>query len=143
MRPALRVLLTAAAMTAAAAGFAPVAAAAEPGRGDVAPTAARGDATRGARLYEARCGGCHSPDDNRIGPLHRGVLGRRAGSVPGFRYTPALTGSQVVWTEATLDAWLADPERTIPGQGMGFRVDVGQDRADLIAYLRVLSKAAR
>lgn len=99
---------------------------------------ARGDAARGAQLYEARCGGCHSVDSHRIGPLHKGVFGRRAGSADGFEYSPALKASILVWTERTLDQWLADPERTIPGQAMGYRVEQARDRADLIAYLRQL-----
>lgn len=98
----------------------------------------RGDAARGAQLYEARCGGCHGADANRVGPAHRGVFGRRAGTATGFDYSPALRASRLVWDARTLDAWLADPERTIPGQAMGYRVDDARDRADLIAYLREL-----
>lgn len=97
-----------------------------------------GDALRGARLYEARCSGCHSVDAHRVGPAHRGVFGRRAGTASGFDYSPALRASALVWNERTLDAWLADPERTIPGQAMGYRVEAARDRADLIAYLRDL-----
>ncbi|MEW5880584.1 MAG: c-type cytochrome [Pseudomonadota bacterium] len=97
-----------------------------------------GDAVRGAQLYEARCGGCHSADASRVGPAHRGVFGRRAGTAAGFDYSPALRASRLVWDARTLDAWLADPERTIPGQAMGYRVDDARDRADLIAHLREL-----
>lgn len=97
-----------------------------------------GDAMRGARLYEARCSGCHSVDAHRVGPAHRGVFGRRAGTASGFDYSPALRASALVWNERTLDAWLADPEQTIPGQAMGYRVEAARDRADLIAYLRDL-----
>jgi cytochrome c len=97
------------------------------------------DANRGARLYEARCGGCHSVDEHRVGPAHRGVFGRRAGAAAGFEYSPALAQSRLVWSEQTLDRWLADPEAAIPGQAMGYRVEEARDRADLIAYLRRLS----
>lgn len=97
-----------------------------------------GDAVHGAQLYEARCGACHSADANRIGPAHRGVFGRRAGTAVGFEYSPALRASGLVWSTRTLDAWLADPERTIPGQAMGYRVEDERDRGDLIAYLRDL-----
>ena len=93
------------------------------------------DATRGKELYESRCGGCHSLDQDRIGPRHRGVLGRRAGAVAGFEYSPALRGSRIVWDPQTLDAWLADPERLVPGQRMNYRVADATDRAALIAYL--------
>jgi cytochrome c len=89
-------------------------------------------------LYESRCGGCHSVDSHRIGPLHNGVFGRRAGSAAGYEYSAALKSSTLIWGEATLDQWLSNPERTIPGQAMGYRVEDARDRADLIAYLRRL-----
>lgn len=97
-----------------------------------------GDASRGAQLYESRCGGCHSVDSHRIGPMHKGVFGRRAGSAAGYEYSPALKSSSLIWVDATLDQWLTDPESTIPGQAMGYRVEEPRDRADLIAYLRRL-----
>jgi cytochrome c len=93
------------------------------------------DAERGARLYEARCGGCHVVEHDRIGPRHAGLLGRRAGSVAGFDYSPALRAAGFVWDAQRLDRWLADPEALVPGQRMNFRVAEAADRADLIAYL--------
>lgn len=98
-----------------------------------------GDAVRGQQLYESRCIACHSVDQSRVGPAHQGVLGRRAGSVPGYDYSPALKASRLVWSEKTLDAWLADPQRLIPGQKMGVQVKDANDRADLIAYLKAVS----
>jgi cytochrome c len=94
------------------------------------------DATRGGELYESRCSGCHSLDHDRIGPRHRGVVGRKAGSVAGFDYSPALRGSRIVWDAQTLDAWLAAPERLIPGQRMNYSVPGPADRAALIDYLK-------
>jgi cytochrome c len=99
---------------------------------------AAGDASAGQRLYEQRCTACHSPDANRIGPMHRGVVGRRAGSVPGFAYSVAVKGSGLVWNERTLDAWLTDPQQLVPGQAMFFSVADAKDRADIIAYLATL-----
>jgi cytochrome c len=96
---------------------------------------AAGDSARGRELYETRCTGCHSLDADRIGPRHRGLIGRRAGRVEGFDYSPALRGATMIWTDATLERWLADPEATIPGQRMNYRVADARDRADLIAYL--------
>lgn len=58
--------------------------------------------------------------------------------MPGFDYSPALRASRIVWSAQTLDAWLADPERLIPGQRMNYSVPQAADRADLIAYLRAL-----
>jgi len=95
-----------------------------------------GDRERGKQLYESRCIACHSIDDNRAGPAHRGVFGRKAGSAPGFDYSPALRASKLVWNEKTLNRWLADPEKLIPGQKMGFTVPEAKDRADLIEFLK-------
>lgn len=95
-----------------------------------------GDAERGRKLYEDRCIGCHSLDVNRVGPRHRGVFGRRAGTIEGYRYSEALARSAVVWTDRTLDAWLTDPGKFIPGSRMGFRLSRPDDRADIIAYLK-------
>jgi cytochrome c len=97
---------------------------------------AEGDATRGEQLYESRCIACHALDANRVGPQHRGVYGRKAGSVADFTYSPALAAAQVIWSETTLNRWLTDPEALVPGQRMNFRVPSADDRADLIAFLR-------
>lgn len=103
------------------------------------PTPPPGDARRGVGIYETRCGACHSPDANRIGPAHRGVFGRKAGSAPSFAYTPALKSSGVTWTAANLDRWLSGPTKMLPGVAMGFSLAAPQDRADVIAYLRQIS----
>jgi cytochrome c len=97
---------------------------------------AEGDAARGAELYDSRCTGCHSLDANRVGPMHRGVYGRKAGSVGNFSYSPAVKNSSVVWAEDTLNKWLTNPQDVIPGQRMNFRVNTAQDRADIIAFLK-------
>ena len=94
-----------------------------------------GDAERGRVLYESRCIACHSIDHDRIGPRHRGLIGRKAGAAAGFEYSGALRASSTVWSAKTLDVWLADPERLIPGQRMNYSVPQAADRADLIAYL--------
>jgi cytochrome c len=101
-----------------------------------AAPAVAGDAAHGKELYESRCGGCHSLDANRVGPAHRGVYGRTAGTAPNFGYSTAVKNSGVVWGEKTLDAWLTNPQALIPGQRMNFRVATVEDRADIIAYLR-------
>jgi len=100
---------------------------------------AAGDAARGEALYRD-CQACHSFDRNQIGPMHRGVFGRTAGSVPGFDYSEALKNAKIVWTEANLDKWLADPEVLVPGSKMYFSVDKEGDRADLIAFLKERAK---
>ena len=96
-----------------------------------------GDAARGKDLYQA-CSGCHSIEENDIGPKHRGVVGRPAGSVPDFAYSPALKASGIVWSADTLDRWLTNPQALVPGTKMYFSMADPQKRADLIAYLTEL-----
>lgn len=104
----------------------------------IASAHADGDAARGRQLYESRCIACHSPDMNRVGPMHRGVFGRRAGSLPDYSYSRALKVADFVWNEQTLDKWLTNPQAFVPGQKMSFKVVKAEDRADIIAYLRTL-----
>lgn len=92
----------------------------------------------GRELYEQHCGACHSPDVNRAGPMHRGVFGRRVGMAPGFAYSKALRNAQVVWNEKSLEAWLQDPEKLIPGQQMFVSIDDQVTRAQIIQFLRTL-----
>lgn len=95
-----------------------------------------GDPQRGAALYRTKCSACHSLDANRVGPAHRGVFGRKAGSVQRFNYSPKLKKSGIIWNWSNLDRWLINPPAMVPGTSMGIRVTLAQDRADLIAYLR-------
>ncbi|MFO1326651.1 MAG: c-type cytochrome [Rubrivivax sp.] len=99
---------------------------------------AAGDARRGEQAYEARCGGCHALAEHRVGPRHAGLAGRRAGSEPGYDYSPALRASGIVWGADTLERWIADPEALVPGQRMGYRVGDAALRADLVAWLMTL-----
>lgn len=99
---------------------------------------AEGDAAHGRQIYESRCIACHSPDANRVGPMHRGVFGRKAGALPGYAYSKALKGADFVWNDETLDRWLANPQELVPGQKMNFKVAEAEDRADIIAYLKTL-----
>ena len=101
---------------------------------------AGGDANNGKLIYASRCIACHSIDASLAGPAHRGVFGRKAGSVADFDYSPALKKSKVIWNEKTLDKWLADPEKFIPGQKMGYSVSDAKEREDLIAYLKSQTK---
>ncbi len=98
-----------------------------------------GDANRGETIYEA-CQDCHSLDKNDVGPRHRGVFGRKAGSLPDYDYSEALKSANIVWNEETLDKWLTDPQAVAPGAKMFFHLDNPQDRADVIAYLKERAK---
>ena len=100
-----------------------------------APTTLHGDPARGKTLYQA-CAACHSIDENDVGPKHRGVVGRHAGSIADYNYSPALKGSGLSWDEATLDRWLTNPSALVPGTKMFFKLDDPQARADVIAYLK-------
>ena len=97
-----------------------------------------GDAQTGAALYQKHCTACHATDSNKIGPAHRGVVGRRVGSLPGYKYSNELASSRLRWTPQTLNKWLGDPEELVNGQRMGFLIESEQERADLIAYLITL-----
>jgi cytochrome c len=99
--------------------------------------AKQGDPAHGKALYQS-CEACHSIEDNDVGPKHRGVVGRKAGSVAGYVYSPALKASGITWDEATLDNWLVNPSALVPGTKMFFRLDDPQARADVIAYLKEL-----
>lgn len=93
----------------------------------------------GMAQYQAKCGGCHSLDVNRIGPSHRGVVGRKPASVAGYAYSPALKKLGGVWTPARLDAWLAGPQKVAPGSKMFLSVPDPKVRAVIIAYLQSAS----
>ena len=97
-----------------------------------------GNAQRGAALYQTHCTACHSIDSNKTGPAHRGVMGRRIGSLPGYKYSVEMAASRLRWTPQTLNKWLGDPEDLVAGQRMGFSIDDAQERGDLIAYLATL-----
>lgn len=99
-----------------------------------APERAPGDPVRGKTVYQV-CMGCHSLDEDDVGPHHRGVVGRVAGTVPGYAYSPALRNSHIVWSPETLDRWLTSPQALVPGAKMFFAMPSAQDRADVIAYL--------
>jgi cytochrome c len=94
-----------------------------------------GDPARGKPLYQA-CQACHSIDDNDLGPKHRGVVGRPAGSIADYAYSAALKSSGLTWDEATLDRWLTNPSALVPGTKMFFQVADAQNRADIIAFLK-------
>lgn len=96
-----------------------------------------GDPVHGKELYQG-CQACHSVDENDLGPRHRGVVGRRAGSVEDYSYSPALKNSGLTWNELMLDRWLTNPSALVPGTKMFFKVDDPQARADIIAYLKEL-----
>ncbi len=105
-----------------------------------APAFAAGDAANGAKLF-AQCKVCHTivANKNGVGPSLKGVVGRKAGTLAGFSYSPAMKGSGLSWNAATLDSYLKGPMKKVPGTKMAFAgIANDKNRADVIAYLTTL-----
>ena len=89
-----------------------------------------------SKLFSERCTACHALDANKFGPMLGGVVGRKAGAVAGYRYSPALASASFVWSAERLDRWLTDPQQFVPGAKMPVRVLERTSRRDIIAYLQ-------
>jgi len=98
-----------------------------------------GDPSRGKELFVKRCGGCHSLEADKEGPRLGNVFGRKAGTIPTFKYSDALKSAQIVWDEALLNKWLIDTDSVVPDNDMDFHVPKADERADIIQFLRVSS----
>jgi cytochrome c len=99
------------------------------------------DLRNGEEVY-GRCLACHALESDRVGPRHCGVVGRRAGSIAGFDYSKAMKGSKLVWNAKTLDRFIADPPKTVPGTTMTYAgVKDAKERADLIAWLEAAARS--
>ena len=101
------------------------------------PALAAGDAKRGKTVY-AQCAACHAldPAKKTLGPHLKGVIGRKAGGVDGYVYSPPMRRSTVIWTPETLGAFLVDPQAVVRGTKMPFSgLATAKDRDDLIAYI--------
>lgn len=110
------------------------------------PAQADDDAVRGGRVFQ-RCYSCHSvtPGEHNLqGPNLAGVIGRRAGTLPGYEYSSAMQAAGrngLVWTAEALERYVQDPEALVPGTAMGpVRIGSAADRTDLVAYLRKASR---
>lgn len=98
------------------------------------------DAIHGEQLFGERCAACHALDSNKTGPMLGGLFGRKAGSAAGYHYSDALTSAAFVWSKDSLDQWLADPKKFVPGARMPVRVLDAPSRRDLVAYLQKVSQ---
>jgi len=100
------------------------------------------DAAQGRTVFQANCAVCHMAAGNghsMIGPNLWGVVGRRAGSVAGFAYSPALQHANMTWTADQLSAFVQAPTRVVPGTRMPFAgLHNPQQAAALAAYLATL-----
>jgi cytochrome c len=94
-------------------------------------------AAHGKQVFEAHCTMCHAGGQ---GPSLTGVAGRKAASVRGYAYSAALKASQLTWTPANLDAFLAAPGKRVPGTSMMIGLPQPADRAAVIAYLATLKR---
>jgi cytochrome c len=96
----------------------------------------------GAALFKQQCGTCHTTDSSeplRQAPPLDKIIGRQAGKVNGFHYSPAFAKADFVWDAARLDAWLSNPQEVIPGAVMAYRQAKPETRADIIAYPKELN----
>ena len=109
----------------------------------IAPAArAAGDAAQGKAVF-VQCRACHSLNEgqNGVGPSLHGLLGRKAASLPDFRYSPSMQRSGLTWDEATLKRYLPDPQALVPGTKMTFvGIKDPEQLDDLIAYLKEATK---
>jgi cytochrome c len=96
----------------------------------------------GAALFKQQCATCHTTslsDAPRQGPPLVQIIGRPAGKVEGFHYSPGLAQAGFSWDEARLDAWLTDPQAVIPDSNMTYRQAKADTRAAIIIYLKGLN----
>jgi len=101
-----------------------------------------GNAQRGQKLFE-ECAACHSTKagESGVGPSLAGALGKKAGENPEFRFSPAMKRSGITWTQATLNDFIADPQKRVPDNRMPYAgLPDAASRADLIAYLLTVMK---
>ncbi len=97
------------------------------------------DLIRAENLYRAKCASCHSVACNRNGPKLEGLWGRKAGTVTDYpHYTQALKDSAIVWSDQTLDDYLRDPGKLVPGTSMvaAGRIDSASERKDILAHVK-------
>ena len=103
---------------------------------------AGGDAAAGQKVYLSRCQSCHSVQKggpNKLGPLLFGIMGKKAGTLPGYAYSRPLKTANIVWTDDAVRGWLKQPNRTLPGTRMAFAgLSNPKQIEDLIAYLHSL-----
>ena len=99
---------------------------------------AEGDAAKGEKVFK-KCKTCHTfdPGKKKIGPHLKGVVGRKAGAVEGYKYSKAMAGADITWDEASLDQFLTKPKKFLKGTKMSFAgLKKEAQRADVIAYLK-------
>ena len=99
------------------------------------------DVEHGKALYRDRaCAACHSDGNNALGPSLKGVFGRKSAAREDYRYSPAMLRANLLWDEANLKAFIADPQAKVKGNRMPFGgIDDPKDLDDIVGYLMVLN----
>ena len=101
---------------------------------------AAGDPKHGQDVFQDQCSGCHVlTGPGFAAPPLSGVYGRKAGTAD-FQYSDAMKKSGIVWNDASLSAFIANPDKTVPGTAMTQNLSDAQQRDDVVAYLKTLSK---
>lgn len=105
---------------------------------------AAGDAAAGKTVFGNQCSSCHTTvvGKNGFGPSLAAVVGRKAGGLAGFNYSPAMAQSGLTWDEKTLDSFLTSSTKVVPGTAMSVALPNSTDRANVIAYLETLGATA-
>jgi cytochrome c len=102
--------------------------------------------TAGRQVFRDHCASCHARKPNQriaFGPNLKGVVGRKAASVPGFPYSEALKKSGLIWTEDNLKKWIADSATMVPGTLMAHvSISDPAEQIYLVSYLKTLKASA-
>jgi len=94
------------------------------------------DADKGKKTFEV-CTGCHSGGPHAVGPDLHGVYGRQAGTLPDYKYSPAMKRSKIVWDDTNLTAYIANPQAKVKANNMSFRgIRDPKDIDDLVEFLK-------
>ena len=104
----------------------------------ISGAASAADPASGEKQFKAKCAVCHTVEQgkNKIGPSLFGIVGRKSGSIEGFKYSEANKSANLTWDEPTLDKYLTDPKALVKGTIMTFPgIKSDTERADVVAYL--------
>jgi cytochrome c len=105
-----------------------------------APAAQGADAAAGQQVFNNACRTCHTvkEGDNRQGPNLYKIVGRKAGSLPGYGYSSAMKEADFVWDADKLDRFIANPDAIVSGNNMKpfSGLASADDRAKIIAFLQ-------